>query len=204
MLGRASYELERSELAFELPAKHGNPSGRLPNATGRFDIDLEHPERSTGSVRVDLATLEMESEADRRRALDWLELGAEIAGAERDTRRLATFSLTGIEGAEGVRLIGGRAAKRKELSGVAVGELSVHGVRAPARVAIRLDFEPGAEAPNRLVIRSRGPLVVTLGVHDIRPRDAHGVLVARELALLGENVGREAKVTFELTLALRP
>jgi hypothetical protein len=70
-------------------------------------------------------------------------------------------------------------------------------------VAVGLDFEPGEEAPKSLVIRSRGRLVVTLGVHDIRPRDARGVLVARELALLGENVGREAKVTFELTLALR-
>jgi hypothetical protein len=43
-----------------------------------------------------------------------------------------------------------------------------------------------------------------LGVHDIRPRDARGVLVARELALLGEKVGRDAKVSFELTLALVP
>jgi hypothetical protein len=100
-----------------------------------------------------------------------------------------------------------REGKRPHFDATVVGELSLHGVRAPARVPVTLEIDAAAapgEPPGRLVIRSRRPLVVSLGVHDIRPRNARGVLVARELSLLGESVGREAKVSFELTLDLRP
>jgi len=216
-VGRASYELEKSELSFELPAKKANPRGRLARATGRFEIDLENAERSTGSVRVDLASLEMESagtEGDTanatRRALEWLELGAELAADQRELRRFATFEVRGLEGATGRSIAGLRArrdGKPPRLDATVTGDLSLHGVRAPLRVPVSLEIEAAegdAGPPRRLVIRSQKPLVVSLGVHDIRPRDARGVLVARELTLLGENVGRDAKVSFELTLALTP
>jgi polyisoprenoid-binding protein YceI len=209
---RAHYEVEKSDITFELPAKRATPRGRSPAATGRFEIDFENPERSSGSLRVDLAVIELEGregEGDAvektRRALEWLELGAEIPAAERETRRFATFSIRALEDAN----IGAAGSRRKGLrpegSATVVGELSLHGVRSPVRVPVSLEFEPpGAPPPRRLVIRSRQPLVVPLGVHDIRPRDARGVLVARELTLLGESVGREAKVGFELTLVYRP
>jgi polyisoprenoid-binding protein YceI len=216
-LERASYELAKSELSFELPAKKATPRGRLSRATGRFAIDLENAARSTGSVRVDLTSLEMETSPTdgdtttaTRRALEWLELGAELASDQRELRRHATFDVRGLEGADGRGIAGLRArrdGRPPRLDATVVGDLSLHGVRAPLRVPVSLEIEaaegPGG-APSRLVIRSQKPLVVSLGVHDIRPRDARGVLVARELALLGEKVGRDAKVSFELTLALVP
>jgi polyisoprenoid-binding protein YceI len=217
---RVHYELETADVTFELPAKQATPRGRFPGATGHFEIDLESPERSSGSVRIDLGLVELDDAGNdggaldaTRRALEWLELGQGIGAAERETRRFATFSLRGVDGAEGK---GGlfrarRDGKRPHFEGTAFGELSLHGVRAPARVPVTLEIEPAAAptsnetaAPSRLVIRSRAPLVVSLSVHDIRPRDARGVLVARELTLLGENVGRDAKVTFGLTLVKRP
>jgi len=213
----AHYELEKADLTFELPAKHANPRGRLAAATGRFEIDLESLERSSGSVRVDLARIELDGAAadasatdPTRRALEWLELGSETPETERESRRFATFTFRGLEGAEGKSLSSlreRRDGKKPHLEATALGDLSLHGVRAPVRVTVSLEIErpptPGA-APQSIVIRSRKPLVVSLGVHDIRPRDARGVLVARELPLLGESVGREAKLDFELTLALRP
>ena len=208
--GRAHYEVEKSDITFALPAKRATPRGRLPTATGRFEIDFENPARSSGSLRVDLALIELEGgdaeggTADgTRRALEWLELGAEIPAADREARRFATFSLRALEDTD----IGGRRprAVRPNFSATVVGELSLHGVRSPVRVPVSLEFGPlDTPPPRRLVIRSRHPLVVPLGVHDIRPRDARGVLVARELTLLGESVGREAKVSFELTLTYRP
>jgi hypothetical protein len=210
---RAHYEVEKSDITFELPAKHGTPRGRLPSATGRFEIDYENPERSSGSLRVDLGLIELESgdgdggAADAtRRALEWLELGAEIPAAEREARRFATFSIRALEDIN-LSGLGGRRHRdvRPHSSATVIGELSLHGVRAPMRVPVSLEFGPlGDPPPRRIVIRSRQSLVVPLGVHDIRPRDARGVLVARELTLLGESVGREAKVSFELTLAYRP
>jgi polyisoprenoid-binding protein YceI len=214
---RARYELAASDIGFELPAKHASPRGKIRQATGHFEIDLEAPERSSGTVRIDLELIELEpAGADgggadpTRRALEWLELGSDISASERASRRFATFVVRGLEETSGRSLVGlaqRRDGKQPRFDATAVGELSLHGVRAPARVPISLEIAgaaaPGA-APGRLVIRSRRPLVVSLGVHDIRPRDARGVLVARELALLGESVGREAKVSFELTLDLRP
>jgi polyisoprenoid-binding protein YceI len=214
---RARYELTTSELAFVLPAKHASPRGRFRQATGHFEVDLEAAERSSGSVRVDLELIELETAPEdagvanaTRRALEWLELGSETPPADRASRRFATFVLRGLEETSGpslLRLSERRDGTRSRFDAVVVGELSLHGVRAPARVPVSLEIEapsaPGAP-PRRLMIRSRKPLVVSLGVHDIRPRDARGVLVARELSLLGESVGREAKLSFELTLDLRP
>jgi polyisoprenoid-binding protein YceI len=215
-IGRASFSLEKSTIDFELPAKRTTPRGRFPAATGHFDVDLERPERSSGSVRIDLTQLELVDERSdgpidaSRRGLEWLELGSGVSAADRETRRIATFVVHGLEGAEGKSLARARAhrdGKPPHFEATVVGELSLHGVRAPARVPVSLEIvseEGRPESPTRLVIRSRKPLVVSLSVHDIRPRDARGVLVARELALLGENVGREAKVSFELTLAREP
>lgn len=212
---RATYELERSSITFEVPGKRHNPRGRFVRATGHFDTDLERLERSSGSVRVDLTSLELDPSVDAggadatRRALEWLELGAEIAETARESNRSATFSLRGLEDVEGKRLTGLRERRgaKPRIIATAVGDLSLHGVRAPARVPVSLEIEetPGTdEPPGRLVIRALRPFVVSLGVHDIRPRDARGVLVARELTLLGEHVGREAKVSFELTLVRKP
>jgi hypothetical protein len=164
---------------------------------------------------VDLTSLELEASADAgaldstRRGLEWLELGAEISEAARETNRSATFSLRGLEDADekGLAPLRERRGAKARFVATAVGDLSLHGVRAPARVPVSLEIErPGAagEPPARLVIRALRPLVVSLSVHDIRPRDARGVLVARELTLLGEQVGREAKIGFELTLARKP
>jgi polyisoprenoid-binding protein YceI len=216
-LRRARYALEQSNLSFELPAKRATPRGRLSRATGTFELDVENTARSSGSVRVDLTSLEMVNGAEdgsaadaTRRALEWLELGNELASDRRALGRFATFDVRGLEGTDG-KSIGTLRARRDgrapRIDATVVGDLSLHGVRAPQRVPVTLEIE-GADgetgAPSRLVIRSQKPVVVSLGVHDIRPRDARGVLVARELTLLGESVGRDAKVSFELTLALTP
>jgi hypothetical protein len=82
------------------------------------------------------------------------------------------------------------------------GELSLHGVRAPLTADVTLTLVPGSDPagpPAELLIRSRKPLVVSLSTHDITPRDAAGVPIAKDLALLGDKVGNEAKVSFELT-----
>jgi hypothetical protein len=77
--------------------------------------------------------------------------------------------------------------------------------QASAEVALTL--VPGADPegpPAELAIRSRHPLVVNLGTHDIRPRDERGVPIAKDLALVGEKVGSTAKVSFELVFAPVP
>ena len=58
---RVHYELEAADVTFELPAKQATPRGRFAGATGHFEIDFENPERSSGSVRIDLGLVELDA-----------------------------------------------------------------------------------------------------------------------------------------------
>ena len=78
--------------------------------------------------------------------------------------------------------------------------------RVPVLADVSLSLVPGpdpAAPPVEFVIRSRRPLVVSLSTHDIRPRDEHGVPIAKDLPLFGDRVGTEAKVGFELVFVPR-
>jgi len=201
---------------FELPAKHASPRGKLGGATGELEVDLDDLSRTTGRVALDLATLELTSSdglidgPNTARALDWLELGVGIAAARRETVRQVSFEVTALDAGHLVSAPAEeRPARRRELvSHWAVrGELSLHGVRAPESAEVTLTLVPGPEPagpPAELLIRSRRPLVVVLGTHDIRPRERRGLSVSKDHGVLGDGVGREARVSFELRFAPRP
>ena len=211
-LRRVHYTLGRGHFDFELPGRHATPRGKLEHARGELDVDLDDLSHTTGRVVVDLGELVMlgtdgaEATATAR-ALDWLELGTKVSGEKRDTGRNATFALSALDAGHLVSAPNGdrRVARRELVSSWTVrGELSLHGVRAPLAADVTLTLVPGPTPdgpPVELVIRSRRPLVVTLGTHDIRPRDERGVPVAKDLPLLGDKVGSEAKVSFELAFA---
>ena len=207
-VGRVDYTLKSSNIEFELPARRGTPRGRVRDARGTLSVDFSDLTRSRGSLEIDLASLELRADSSTAadaestaRALSWLELGAEVAPDLRETGRFATFKLRGLSSSATPRSAGNRPGGRRSEWSVE-GDLSLHGVRAPETVEISLDLgeEPDAQS-QEFVIRSRKPLVVSLNTHDIRPRDARGSALPREASLLGDSVGREARVTFELVFA---
>jgi hypothetical protein len=213
---RLRYGLERSRIELELPAKRATPRGRVKSATGTLDVDLDDLARTRGHVSVSLEDLELlgaDGAPDptyTERALEWLELGAKVSGEKRDTGRSLTFSITALDAGRVVAAPSGpTGARRRDLSSnwSVRGDLGLHGVRAPASAEVALTLVPGADPegpPAELAIRSRHPLVVNLGTHDIRPRDERGVPIAKDLALVGEKVGSTAKVSFELVFAPVP
>ncbi|HEY6559686.1 MAG TPA: hypothetical protein VI072_20530 [Polyangiaceae bacterium] len=92
---------------------------------------------------------------------------------------------------------------------VAVGDLTFHGFRTQASVALTVIFEFAGEPrpgvlPRRVVVRNREPLVVSLKAHDIKPRDAHGVAVSRDFGLLGTKIARDARVSMAWVLVHTP
>jgi hypothetical protein len=216
MVRRLRYELKRSRIELELPAKRATPRGRVKEATGTLDVDLDDLSRTRGKVSVSLEDLELldaDGAPDRtytQRALEWLELGAKVSGEKRDTGRSLTFSITALDAGRVVAAPGGpNATRRRDLSSswAVRGDLGLHGVRAPLSAEVGLTLVPGVDPegpPAELAIRSRHPLVVNLGTHDIRPRDERGVPIAQDLALVGEKVGSAAKVSFELVFAPAP
>ena len=215
LLRRLHYGLERGDISFELPARHATPRGKLAHPRGDLDVDLDDLSHTTGSVAVDLRELVMTRSGDETdatntsRALAWLELGHGVSVEKRDSAGSATFLIASLDAGHLVAAPNGdRRAPRRELESrwTVRGELSLHGVRAPVTAEATLALVPGPDpsaAPVELVIRSRRPLVISLNTHDIRPRDERGVPVAKDLALLGDDVGTEAKVSFELVFVPR-
>ena len=207
---RLGYTLAESRIEFELPARRENPRGRFRIARGELDVDLGDPERSTGRLEIELDSLELSTKAGAaetdpdagfdERALAWLELGRAVPAERRESGRIATYTLRQLSGASERELNPDERGLRTGDFSVR-GDLALHGVRAPVSALVSVlvtSAEDGTAPPAKLVIRSRRPLVVSLSTHDIRPRDSRGFPLPREQALLGDSVGREAKIEFEL------
>jgi len=209
-LRRLHYKLGRADIGFELPAKHATPRGKLAHPRADLDVDLDDLSHTTGSIALDLTELTLSradgtpDDAYTTRALEWLELGRAVATERRDIDRNVTFAISSLDAGHLVAAPNGdRRVARRELEShwTVRGELSLHGVRAPLTADVTLTLVPGVDPagpPAELLIRSRKPLVVNLNTHDIGPRDASGVPIAKDLALMGDKVGSEAKVTFDL------
>jgi hypothetical protein len=209
-LRRLHYKLGRGELDFELPAKHAIPRGKLTHPRAELDVDLDDLAHTTGSVALDLGELTLTGangapdEVYTTRAREWLELGRAVATDKRELERHVTFAISELDAGHRVAAPNGdRRVARRELEShwTVRGELSLHGVRAPLTADVTLTLVPAvdpAAPPAELLIRSRKPVVVNLSTHDIVPRDAAGVPIAKDLALLGDKVGSEARVTFDL------
>jgi hypothetical protein len=210
--GRVHYRVERGEARFALPGKTGSPSGRFGPLSGTLELDLAAIERSRAEVAVDLGSLAIDDQNDdrRERALNWLGLGRDVAPEQRDHLARAWFALEGLEGEGGPRFSDLRRVRDGEgeqrASVIARGQLSLLGVRAPTAIALSVSFdesEPGA-VPERLTLRTRKPLTLALATYGIEPKDSRGTLLARELSLLGSDVGKQARVTLELELRRVP
>lgn len=190
-----------SKVRFELPAREAKPRGVARLVRGEITLHLHELAQSAGTVEVDLGSISMTGEdggVDRsadERALSWLGIGSSRPEAERERLRWAKFETKAVED-----LLRSSAAQERRVPFTAVGELSLHGFRVPARAALELELERTAEGgvPEQIVIRTRRPFVVSLSTHDIKPRDSHGVFLAQETKLLGVRVGREALVSLEL------
>ena len=90
------------------------------------------------------------------------------------------------------------------MSFTARGQLLLHGFRVDQTAELRALFlYPGPPAPDtrpdRLIIQTRGPFVVSLKTHDIKPRNDNGVFVAQNAKLLGHDIGSLAEVQVELS-----
>jgi hypothetical protein len=163
-----------------------------------------------------------------RRAQNWLDVGSSRPEAERDRLRWATFTLQKLEklsvdaAHEGqlVKAAGPDAGNRldpesgeagttetRAVTFTAYGQLLLHGFRVDQSAELRALFtyagpaSPGAR-PERLIIQTRGPFVVSLKAHDIKPRNESGVFIAQDAKLLGREIGTLAQV--HLDLSARP
>jgi hypothetical protein len=180
---------------------------------GSLELDLSALDKSHAEFWVDLGSLELDAAdagpSDRRdAALNWMGLGQSVSAAQREHLARASFKLEGLEGSGGkrfsdLRRTRGEKVGQRRVTVNARGQLALLGVRAPTNVSLEVEFETGDDEkspPERLLVRTQKPITLPLSTFGIEPRDARGTLLARELTLLGSEVGKNARVTLELTL----
>jgi hypothetical protein len=192
-----------SRVRFKLVGRKGQVSGSAPVAQGTLRVDPRDLTRSSGSFSVDLSALSVDpvdnppsNASPRETALDWLELGPEVAADKREQFRFARFELTAVEGWSG-RPVAWRGHKFPSQRLTAVGTLLLHGFRAPIRADVVLDLLAGTATP-QLSIHSGSTLVLPLAPHDIGPRGPGGVVDAVETARAREALGSSVRLEVEL------
>jgi len=196
-VARARYELEQGKLEIEIVSGGERARGSMTKLRADIDVDWIDPRKTTGRIEADLAALEI-TMADG--------LGVDTERTERARAALGGASGTSPGGA-GLAVFSIRALEPlRQGSFVVRGDLALHGIRAPESVEIGVTPSPNpAESPaNRLVIRSLGPLVVSLSTHDIRPISGPSARAAGDAPAKARKPTEEASVSFELTLARKP
>ena len=205
-----SYHFGRdSSVRFRVSGRKGEVSGRAPVTDGGLRLDPRDLKTASASVVVDLTQLAMDDAAlpaafegsgssPNAMALDWLELGKQVAAEKRAQLGSARFELASVENATTLEL--GASRKPRPVRATAVGTLLIHGFRAPVRAEVSLVAVPGAsEGPARLAIRSTSALVVPLGPHDISARGPDGIPDALATARAADWVGKNVRLEVELT-----
>jgi hypothetical protein len=202
-----------------LATREARVEGRIRVVTGELQVDLSDLTRTRGRVRADVASIEIgvpdDAGLERAESADaraWLDVGSNQPEAERERKRWAEFVITEIRDPsaraahEGGRTRGdgdAGAAEVREVTFTAVGELTLHGYRVAQTAELRARFHYPRPAgpdvrPSRIEVDTRQPLIVSLSAHDVKPRDAAGVVVATDAKRLGAKMARDARVTLRL------
>jgi hypothetical protein len=205
-----SYHFGRdSSVRFSVSGRKGGISGRAPVTDGGLRLDPRDLKTASASVVVDLTQLAMDAEglpaafegsgsSPNAMALDWLELGAQVAAEKRAQLGTARFELASVENATTLEL--GASRKPRPVRATAVGTLLIHGFRAPVRAEVLLVAVAGpTAAPPRIAIRTTSALVVPLGPHDIFARAADGTPDVLATARAADWVGKSVRLEIELT-----
>jgi hypothetical protein len=182
-------------------------------------------ERTRGTIRVDLGAVRIDAEDQRDHtnysatAANWLNVGASIPPAERERRRWASFEIAELlelssEAAHEARQQkhskanadpdAAPATEVRTVTAIARGDLVLNDRRMSQDFRISIALHYPAEAtpgfpPDRIVVSTRSDQRIVLDAYGIKPRNPAGVVVAKDLALLGSTVGTIAQASFSLT-----
>ncbi|HEU5075802.1 MAG TPA: hypothetical protein VFU02_16530 [Polyangiaceae bacterium] len=174
------------------------------SAQNWLNLGASIPEASRDARRWATVLLEevLESDAssahdarvDRKRLDESRQASTSTSGTEAllDAGAHAAASDAGSLPAE-IRVV--RARVRSSL------ELNERRVTQPYSVSVEFHYPAAATPgfpPDRVVVASAGSYKITLDQYQIAPRNAAGMLVARDLKLLGSEVARAAQVRFAL------
>jgi hypothetical protein len=188
-------------------------------AAGALDVDLMNVANSRGEVKIDLTTLTTKTFEDPKdnaaqtgHARTWLEVADGESGPldakTKEANRYAVYAIRSIDNVApnaDITKIPATKDGADEIRAATMttkGELLVHGhkVDREADVEVQFRYEPGAtpDKPKAIAIKSKKPLRVVLGEHDVKPRDGFGKIAKSSFHLLGTKVADNADITLDL------
>jgi len=199
---------ERSVIRLELATKRGKVHGKLTRVHGEFEIALGALSQSRGQVQAELDSLALDGDDDAN-AADWLARAQSALGLADGGARvgaLATFDVTALDDVspeviEPAHASDAGTTAPRRARAIADGDFLLHGFRVQKRAPLEAEFSFGSdlEVPAAVVIRSRGPLVVSLETHEIH---LHGAENARKSGEKRRNraaeSGHDVRVSVEL------
>jgi hypothetical protein len=206
---------ERSRIVFDLSTKQHTIRGVFPVVDGRFEVDAADVSRTRGTARIDLGAVRLEADggsdaARSNEARNWLNIGSSRPEAERERLRFAHFDIEAVDDVSPSARREPRDAGAGDVQRFtfdARGTLRFQDRRATQTLAVAASFHyatPGATRPQSITVTTTEPLRLDLAAFGIAPRNAHGVLLASELELLGKDVAGRAKVDLDLELEPAP
>jgi hypothetical protein len=217
--GSVDYVIDASgKTSIDMPAPSERIKGATTGARGVLHVDRADLSKTRGDVFIDLATLTTTTFGDAEKdttqthhAHTWLQMDDMVKDpAVRERNRWVHFAIRSIDGLSAPDLakvppvrVGTDDVRTVAL--VAHGDLEVHSLPSrgskEAPLEIRFHVPAGAPAetqPTSIEVVSKGPLVITLAEHDVKPRDAEGIVAQKAFNLLGTKVADVANVSVDL------
>ncbi|AKV03037.1 hypothetical protein AKJ09_09700 [Labilithrix luteola] len=208
----------KSTSSIDMPAPKEHIKAATDAALGALDIDLTNLANTRGEVKVDLASLVTKTFDDAAKdktqtahARTWLEVADGEEGKLPDdvkkANQFAVYAIRTIDNVSASDLTKVPVTKdgTDEVRTVTMtthGELLVHGhkVDRDAEVEAKFVYAPGAPAdkPKAVLVKTKKPLRVVLGEHDVKPRDGFGKIAKGAFNLLGTKVADTADISLDL------
>ncbi len=204
----------KGKTSISMPAPKEHIKAITEAASGILEVDLTSLGNTRGEVKVDVTTLSThtfgndDDAAQTKHALTWLEVGEAATPEQREKYRWVVYAIRSVDAVSASDIT--KVAPAKEGSDdvrtvilTAKGDLLLHGHKVESREAqleARLHYPAGAapdSKPTLIEIKSKQPLHVVLGEHDVKPRDAVGKLAQGSFSLLGTKVAETADVTID-------
>jgi hypothetical protein len=154
---RATYSVTEGRVTVDVKVNERSVRGVIPVVLGTLDVNFASAEASRAKLRFDLSSFVVEGDAEltaRARTVLGLE-GGDVP----EEARYAELAVTGLDPSA-------RRGARRTMT--AQADLTLNRVRVPVLLDLEVERRPGdAASPDRLVVRTRQPVTVSLPAHGL-------------------------------------
>jgi len=202
--GQRRFAVASGSATFLIDAPLEKIKGRSTRVRGHLNIDPRNLKATTGQIEFDLDDLKTETfeddaknKAQTGHSKNWLEIGPDVDAKIREENRWARFTIKSIDEIGATELA--KSGEGTPIPLRATGDIWIHGVASPKKIAVTANFAGPPEAPTSVHVVTTEPLKVSLKQHDVKPRDLAGKFLAGALEKIGQKIDDTVQISLDLT-----